>query len=342
MGEEFRIELVDKEKIDDLLIVYRAAFDSTADYEKTKEYWKKKHYTNPVHDSYVFGAYDGDKLVSMNAYMPMKYKIDERNVSVIQSCESGTLPDYRGKGLWSKVVTYAINYFKQSGEYDFLMGFPNYENSYGGFIKMKWNHDTDIINYIMVGNGQGFVKALVGKKIPFTRVFEVQRIRLSKRVRCKYSIMPEAEEMPLENQEGFNVELSKEFIEWKQNYKKLEYFFIKSNITNKHGICYYSLDYYKGERIALLYRLDAPYGNSIIEFYSIAIQEILKRHKEIAFIRTWVMPKSDNEQVAKELGFIKSKHHNPFITYTLKEDVISEDLLRNECNWKNLSFMDLD
>ncbi len=343
MNSELEIRPIDRSSVDEQLEVYRAAFNPKEDYNTIKAFWEKKHYMNPIHDSYVFGAYDDTRLVSMNAYMPMKYRVENRTVNVIQSCESGTLPEYRGRGLWSKVVTYAINTFKEEGEYEFLIGFPNYENSYGGFMKMKWNHDTDINNYILIVNGKSFASALTGISIPCAKLLAIQKCKLSRKVFNKFSVVPYEYYEIIQNCKGFDILQTREFINWKKSYKSVEFFSIIDSEGKRVAICSYSLGWYKGERIALLYRIDTDKGdNKLRNLYSVAIQEIIRRHKNIAFIRTWVMPESVNEDAVRALGFLKSRHKNPFITYPLKNDNVNEAMLRDRNNWSQLTFMDLD
>ena len=346
MGETFEIRCLSKDFADEQIEVYIKSFQKEESYADVKDTWVKKHYENPVHESYVFGAFDGDRLVSINAYMPMKYHCGDKTINVIQSCESGTLPEYRGKGLWSKVVKYAINYFKECGEYDFLIGFPNYENSYGGFVKMNWNHDMEIYNYIMIANGKVLAKSITGKSIPFAGILGAQKCRLSKGVFDKYTVTTLDYDDFSEwksAKDGFCVDISRGFIEWKKRYKKMITIAIKNNITGATAIGMYSITSFRKEKIALLFGV---FGNDDNidkkEVMSVAIQTLLNDNKELAFIRTWAMPGSDNELAVRKLGFIKSKHHNPFITYSLKSDIVAEEEIRKTGNWKTLTFLDLD
>ncbi len=343
MCAELHVELLGEETIEEQLQVYKTAFNTSSDYNVLKKRWYYKHYSNPVHESFVFGAYDGNFLVSINAYMPMRYQIDNRIVNLIQSCESGTLPDYRGKGVWSKVVKYAVNYFKESGKYDFLIGFPNYENSFGGFMKMDWNYDLDLINYVLISNGDCFSKLLFGRKMFFSQAFELPQIRLRESLMDNYLISAKDKQIKNDKSEAFDVELSKEFIEWKKEYKELKSFCIKSNVNDSIAVCLYEIDNYKGAKIAVLDRI-IPLDDkgNYREIYSVALQEIMNRNNDLAFIRTWVIRGSETEKIVKSLWFLESKHKNPFITYQLKEDVVTEKELRDKMKWKNLSFLDLD
>lgn len=340
MPSEIVVKLLHRESTLSQLEVYKQAFNNNTDFESIKEYWEEKHYENPVHSSYIFGAYDGEKLISINAYMPMQYHLNGKTVNVLQSCESGTLPAYQGKGLWSKVVKYAINYFLEEGVYDFLIGFPNYNNSYKGFMKMKWQHDIDVINYIFVVNGKAFLRTVTGKKIPFSRLLEVQKMGLL--LPRQYCAVENASYSESASNCAFDLDLSDEFFEWKKRYKHLKILGLEDKKHRSIARCTYALGTYHGERIIILYRIDAIEGSNYKRVYLDALKELIHRHPEVAFIRTWAMPNSEREAIVKKLKFIKSKHHNPFITYLLKDNVVSAEELHNNTNWANITFLDLD
>ena len=345
MDQILEVKLLDKSSLRQQIEVYSNAFDSHETVEETIDYWEKKHYCNPVHPSYVFGVYDNDKLVSINAYMPMRYMFDHKVCNVIQSCESGTIPSYRGKGIWSKVVKFAVEYFIDEGQYDFLIGFPNYENSYGGFIKMKWNHDADIINYILIANGKEFLRsALPGRRIPFGHILELQRTKISFKGRRKALKAVDIRSFDdAVSSDGFFLEANKEFIEWKEHYKALQYFGIADANERMIAYCLYFIGEYNGSKVIHLCNpklLDNKADACLV--YSCCIREVLQKNPQVAFIRSWAMKNSIPASIYTSLCFLKSKHHNPFITYQLKDDVVTTGELRNAANWKNLSFLDLD
>lgn len=343
MMSNYEVKLLDSSSIRQQVEVYMCAFETEDTIDNVIEYWKKKHFDNPVHSSYVFGVFDQNKLVSINAYMPMEYAFDDRTCKVIQSCESGTIPEYRGKGIWSKVVTFAVDYFIKEHEYDFLIGFPNFENSFGGFMKMNWNHVADMVNYIMIGDGKEFFKTITkGRVVPFGGLCSIQRVFLPFNT-CSNLHVCEGisnEYVPLK---GFSLCDSKEFIEWKKNYKNLKEFGVKDNNGDIIAVCRYFLGDYNGKKVVYLCNIKVfKHDCSIKTIYALCIKEIIKKNPKIAFIRAWAMKGSNADKVFRKLLFIKSKHHNPFITYQLKENLISTECVNNKNNWNNISFFDLD
>lgn len=100
------------------------------------EIWKEKHFKNPIGNSIFFGMFDNNKLIAMNAFMPMQFIYKNEVYNVVESCESAVAPDYRNRGIFSKIIKYAEAWLGSNG-YDFIIGFPNI-NSYPGFMKLGW------------------------------------------------------------------------------------------------------------------------------------------------------------------------------------------------------------
>ena len=343
MENNFSVKLLDKDSIMQQIHIYKVAFDLTESNELIKDYWIKKHYKNPIHPSYVFGVYDKDSLVSINAYMPMRYIYNGSKFNVIQSCESGTLPEYRGKGIWSKVVNYAISFFKEEGVYDFLIGFPNFDNSFNGFIKMNWSHDADVNNYIIIGNGIEFLKSVFnGKTLFLGKIFELQRIGLSISRIKGLNVGKVINILPL-NRSGFCLDADEDFYKWKMLYKQLKQFGIRDNLGRPVANCRYFIKKYKGVFIIQLCGIDIFASDYNYKYIcSMCVRILLKRHKNVAFIRSWAVKNSISEKTFKDLHFLAVNHHNPFITYQLKELSINSNVLHDQMNWINISFLDLD
>lgn len=127
------IKQIGKDSVEEQLTVFNTVFNTHA----LEQNWIHKHYENPLKRSdNVFGAFDGDKLVGINAFMPMQYVYGGRKINAVQSCESAVDQDYRGQGIFTKIIKAAEQYYAENG-YDILVGYPN-KNSYPGLIKMGW------------------------------------------------------------------------------------------------------------------------------------------------------------------------------------------------------------
>ncbi len=346
MEDSLPVKLLDRSTIEQQVEVYMRSFDVGMPVEQVIDNWKKEHYENPVHEAYIFGVFDGDRLVSINGYMPMRYRYNGVACHVIQSCVSGTIPEYRGKGIWSKLVTFAVSYFKSEGVYDLLIGFPNHETSYGGFMKMNWAHVTDAINYLMVVNGKNFAREMTNKNIPLTGIFGAQRAKIGL---TNTSGFRTGEPLPIfggDDAKGFSLVADEAFLEWKKRYRDLRCFGVYTSDGRPVANCRYLLgSYHSGEIVKLCDIKLADRTKKEVSVYAYCIKQLVKRHPDAAFIRVWAMDGSPAEKIWRRLLFVKvgnGKHANPFITYTLKTDVISEDAMHAKENWTNATFLDLD
>lgn len=346
MKEKFQVKLLDISSIDEQIEVFKNAFNSSKTLEEMKENWIKKHYSNPNGNSYVFGAYDNLKLVSINAFMPIKYIFKEKNLTAVQSCESATLSEYQGKGIWNLIIKTAMEFFDSVTEIDFMLGFPNYINSYSGFIKRKWICVTNVNNYILCGNGQEFLSTLIKEKLKIRigKLLELQQIKCKILKSKNYKIEFNSSKIfNSSDRNGFDILKNEKFLKWKNNYKGIETI---SVLKDEEVVLtlFYGISAYKNSKIIIIY--DIMYNNfnykKIRKNFSTSIIKIINKYKDIAFVRLWCTEKSLLNKLAKDLFFIQIKHPNPFIVYPLKDKKISTNELLNPENWMNIAFMDLD
>lgn len=130
--DNFEIKILTDDYAEETLKLFNRVFGLTT----SMELWKEKHFENPVGNSIFFGAFDNDKLIAMNAFMPMQYVYKNELYNVVESCESAVSPNYRNRGIFSKIIKYAETWLS-SNNYDFIIGFPNI-NSYPVFMKLGW------------------------------------------------------------------------------------------------------------------------------------------------------------------------------------------------------------
>jgi hypothetical protein len=336
------IRQLDKSSLSDQLAVYRAAFNPTKVYDENREMWVKKHYENPTGDSLVFGAYCDGKLAGMNSYMPVEYAYQGETIPMLQSCESGVMPEFQGKGIWSKVVCYAIDFILKETKYQAVIGFPNYVNSYPGFKKMGWETLFEMENYVMINSAKVLADS-VFKNRQFFRLLGrfsfLQRIGIFLKGCCssKYKVDEcGVEDLIWEDKpDVLSVTHTMELIDWKKAYKGIKAIAIKKD-NRIQATCIYSLSDYDGSRIVKLEKCCVSRDSSITLKAATALlcKYLLTQHPDAAFVRVWAMPNSEWAQALKGLFFVKSSHPNPFI---IKE----EGNTFSKMKW-DLSFFDLD
>lgn len=100
-------------------------------------------------------AMDGDVVTGFQSLFYWPYQKDGKVFHSFQSGNSLVHPDYRGKGIFQKLLNYLDEYNKDL-QIDFLMGFP-VQMSYGSFMKNRWVNPFNIQWKLKIINPLGFL-----------------------------------------------------------------------------------------------------------------------------------------------------------------------------------------
>lgn len=333
------VVLLSDDTIDEQLRVYRAAFSTRLGYEEKKQQWIAKHHDNPLGHSLFFGAYMDGVLVGMNGYMPMEYKYGGKSIKVLQSCESGVVPEARGYGIWSKVVNYAVDYVFANTDYKAIIGFPNYRNSYPGFQKMGWRTVLSLSNMVMVNNVGSFVSKEKGLSRILKSGIALQRVIPWSKSCCqkKYEIKECGINELLwdDKNDVLNLLHDESTIQWQKNSKGLKSLSIMhDNVVIATVI--YGFGHFNGLPIIKIQKIVSKEESvtQLSRIISLVLQYFSKHYTDVAFVRIWALEDTELYNALKHTMFVKSSHPNPFI---IKE---KDDWFMNK-QW-NLSFWDLD
>ena len=110
--------------------------------KKTQEIWDFKHNRNPFGVSPVFLAEENTILVGVRAFMQWRWQLGDVVWTSYRAVDTGTHPDYQGKGIFKKLTLYALDYVSQFGEC-FVFNTPN-DKSRPGYLKMGWQEVAKI------------------------------------------------------------------------------------------------------------------------------------------------------------------------------------------------------
>lgn len=331
------IKCIDKSTMEDQIHVFMDSFSHNTDEYKTISIkWEKKHFQNPVGDSFIFGAFDAGMLVGINCFLQMRYDYNGEKIKVLQSCESGVKKSYQRQGIWGKIMAFAREYLLENTDTDIIIGFPNFQNSYPGFVKLGWKTLLFEKNMVLINSGSKILEMYFGKRWwnVIGHLLEIQRIIIELKASPRYSVIKSQNCMHKKNSDRMvTLKCNSEWLEWKQCYAGIETYEIRKKekkiayvITQEefmHGLKYLKiLDYFavddKKEKDAAL--------ASFLKFV---------KKKDYSLIRVW----NKDEMIYKKLGFIELKRHvNPFIINLLNE---KKKFLENKNLW-NPSFLDLD
>ncbi|MDI1448102.1 GNAT family N-acetyltransferase [Polyangium sp. 6x1] len=81
-------------------------------------------FQNPTHDGLLSGAFDGDKLVGYVGFAAQHLRVEGRRVSAAILSSAFTHPDYRGKGLFQRLIRFLVEAAGARG-HEAVFGWPN-------------------------------------------------------------------------------------------------------------------------------------------------------------------------------------------------------------------------
>lgn len=332
--------LLNKDTFDEQCYIHSIVFGDEDGQVET--YWRKKHYDNPLGNSLIFGVYIDEKLIGTECFQPYSYKCNNQELRILNSTDSGILPEYQGKGIWGKLVRFAEEYIRNNTDYDMLIGFPNYRNSYYGYQKMKWETVFVLNNYLLVNNPMSFLQTILpnrkGLQYILSVFFSVQKFFIKCLESKELIVESISNELLIWNKvdKEFSIWFSDEQLVWKLDYKQLFCLGVKDKNDNLLATCIYGISKYKGQRIICINRLEFSSNNNTSEKIVLATLSsyLSKKYSDTAFIRVWVKPKDRYNKLFKSLFFLKTKHPNPFIV----KNVSGKNM---NYGW-NVSFLDLD
>jgi len=95
-----------------------------------------KHRESPFGTSPAWVAFDGPQLAGLRVLMRWEFERDERVVRAVRAVDTATHPDYRGRGVFSRLTVRALEELRAEGV-AFVFNTPN-DQSRPGYLKMGW------------------------------------------------------------------------------------------------------------------------------------------------------------------------------------------------------------
>lgn len=328
-------------------------FNDTFNQHASIKAWKRKHIDNPLSGKCtVMCAFDGDKVVGVNGFLPMNYEYKDIVLHVVQSCDTAVDPTYRGQGIFTKMIAKAQDYFKAEG-FDAIVGFPN-QNSYHGFTKkLGWVEKHRTMKYFYPNTIKSVAKNMLNKDLPafLNPLANVWRSMFCTRYLIKSggyileekSSIDVSEYLALFDHNKIHISMTQEFMDWKLSSGYCLYTVKDKNesIVCKLLVCNYVVDenYLRGN-ILMLQRGDAD-----AESFRVGASMILNRiSKKYDILSVWEQDDEIVNESLKKLGFIANfseKDGSPFIIKPLTDDEEKLSIMEKDELW-NPSFIEAD
>ncbi len=104
---------------------------------RTAAYWEWKHVHNPFGESPTLLALDEERVVGLRTFMRWRWQAGTRTVDTVRAVDTAVHPDYRRKGLFSRLTLGLIKQVETDGT-AFVFNTPN-RISLAGYRRLGWN-----------------------------------------------------------------------------------------------------------------------------------------------------------------------------------------------------------
>ena len=122
----------------EILTAVAQSLPGAAATRKSAAYWAWKHVDNPFGRSGgTFGRADDGDIVGVRSFMRWGWRTsDGQALRAVRAVDTSTSPDWRGKGVFTRLTLAAIEELKREGV-DLIFNTPN-SASGPGYVKMGW------------------------------------------------------------------------------------------------------------------------------------------------------------------------------------------------------------
>ena len=119
----------------------------------------------------ILGAFLSGELVSVNAFMRMKFSAGDDSYVGYQSGFSATSKAHRGKGIWPRLLLFSESYLSDLGA-SFIFGFPN-QISHPVFVQKLGYRSTELYDFrvicLPVFDRVGYAKHISGGHVTHSK-----------------------------------------------------------------------------------------------------------------------------------------------------------------------------
>jgi GNAT superfamily N-acetyltransferase len=103
---------------------------------RKRDYWNWKHADSPFGASPCLLAESNGSLVGLRVFMQWQWRAGSSTVRAVRAVDTATHPDWRGKGIFSRLTLALLDQVKKDG-ISFVFNTPN-DQSRPGYLKMGW------------------------------------------------------------------------------------------------------------------------------------------------------------------------------------------------------------
>jgi GNAT superfamily N-acetyltransferase len=163
MTEDHKIVTVNSSElpsIDKIIDLLSLVFPNS---NHTVDSFKWKHIENPYGPSIITYALHNNKVIGVRPLWKCNLIYNGAMYSGYQPCDTVVHPDYRGKGIFTKMTIQALNFAVDAGA-DIIFNFPNNQSA-PGYKKLGWTQLDNLNRYILPINIFRNIKGYLAKDI---------------------------------------------------------------------------------------------------------------------------------------------------------------------------------
>ncbi len=166
MERKWSVRAYNQEDEEKLLELWKAVYPKLGYYHQHwAEWWRWKYKDNPAGAGKIWIAEHDGKIVGHYAIIPIVAKLVTDTVTISQSVDTMTHPDYRRQGLFKTLAREVYSQAEGNG-IDIVCGFPG-ANSLPGFIeRLDWFNVTAMPLIFKPSNWGNALKLLLKNRLP--------------------------------------------------------------------------------------------------------------------------------------------------------------------------------
>jgi N-acetylglutamate synthase-like GNAT family acetyltransferase len=318
--------------------------------------WFHKH--NPLHENVVDFAVanneDGSrKIAAIYAVFPVKFNVFGKIVKAVQSIDTLTDIDFRGKGLFIKLAKNVYNRAKNEN-YHLVYGFPNGSSAHGFFKKLGWKEIADV-PFMIKPLRSNYFSELIAKKwnkfIPNVNLSRIKNINMPKGFSIKRINNNDIDQYDFtavwkdfSNDKLIAIERNNDYIKWRIGQKPDENYSIDGLFIDAKLIGYiiYAVkDKHNGKIGYILDFIFCPaYKNQSSVLLQHALNNIKKDKADL--VLCWSLDHAENHSIFRKKYFFKMpKKLRPIALHFGACSLDDNNDIFNKNNWY-LSYFDSD
>jgi GNAT superfamily N-acetyltransferase len=157
---DFTVKVVEKEHVSQLVEFLTLCMPGST-VPKTEEFWRWKHFQNPFGVSPGLIAFNERGIISVRVFLRWSWKVNGLKIQAVRAVDTATHPDYRGRGLFSKLTQLLLDQMKAE-DVSFIFNTPN-KRSLPGYLQMGWTQVTRIPLLVRVLHPFHMVRKIIAR-----------------------------------------------------------------------------------------------------------------------------------------------------------------------------------